>query len=178
MKLAGEVRVESFLSARGSSSSSDRTLDETALGGRFRGWFPRRLPSRTRRCRSRRLSVLATPPRSGTACRKTDDRPSGATAARSSPSPSSSRSSPRTSSRRASTTPRRGATLGTGTASSSSPVYPVSPFFLPWRPRDPESWRSWQPRVLEFDVNGGDVVGELTARRSGYTGLAVTADVP
>lgn len=57
-----------------------------------------------------------------------------------------------------------------------SPVYPVSPFFLPWRPRDPESWRSWQPRVLEFDVNGGDVVGELTARRSGYTGLAVTAD--
>ena len=56
-----------------------------------------------------------------------------------------------------------------------SPVYPVSPFFLPWRPYDPESWRSWQPRVLEFDVNGGDVVGELTARRSGYTGLALTA---
>jgi hypothetical protein len=55
-----------------------------------------------------------------------------------------------------------------------SPVYPVSPFFLPWRPRRFESWQSWQPRALEFDVNGGEIVGEMTAQRSGYTGLALS----
>ena len=50
-----------------------------------------------------------------------------------------------------------------------SPVYPVSPFFLPWRPRRFESWQSWQPRALEFDVNGGEIVG-------GWVGEASSVD--
>lgn len=55
-----------------------------------------------------------------------------------------------------------------------SPVYPLTGF-LPRNPTSFSSWQSWQPRVFEFDVNGGELTGSLSAQRSGYTGLSLQA---
>ena len=35
---------------------------------------------------------------------------------------------------------------------------------------------TWQPRVFEWDVNEGEALGAVSAKRDGYTGLAVGAE--